>query len=55
MRAAQKSMWQSKRWRSPYYWAGFLIQGEWKKTKATITASDEYSPLKSVKDPAEAQ
>ena len=30
LRAAQIEMWQQKQWRSPYYWAGFVLQGEWK-------------------------
>jgi CHAT domain-containing protein len=30
MRAAQIKMLQQKRWASPYYWAAFQIQGEWK-------------------------
>jgi CHAT domain-containing protein len=30
LRAAQIKMWQKKRWRNPYYWAAFQIQGEWK-------------------------
>jgi CHAT domain-containing protein len=30
LRAAQKEMSKSPRWSSPYYWAGFIIQGEWK-------------------------
>ena len=30
LRAAQVDMWQQKRWRSPYYWAAFVLQGEWK-------------------------
>jgi CHAT domain-containing protein/Tfp pilus assembly protein PilF len=29
LRQAQIEMWRQKRWRSPYYWAGFQIQGEW--------------------------
>lgn len=29
-RSAQLAMWKSKRWQAPYYWAGFLIQGEWR-------------------------
>ncbi|MEW6736460.1 MAG: CHAT domain-containing tetratricopeptide repeat protein [Acidobacteriota bacterium] len=28
LRAAQVSMWREKRWQSPYYWAGFVLQGE---------------------------
>lgn len=30
LRAAQVKMSQQKRWQSPYYWAGFVLQGEWK-------------------------
>jgi CHAT domain-containing protein len=30
LRAAQVEMWQQKRWQSPYYWAAFVLQGEWK-------------------------
>ena len=30
LRAAQISMSQDKRWEAPYYWAGFVLQGEWK-------------------------
>ncbi len=30
LRAAQIYMWKQKRWSSPYYWAAFQIQGEWK-------------------------
>jgi CHAT domain-containing protein len=30
LRAAQIEMSKQKRWASPYYWAGFVIQGEWK-------------------------
>ena len=29
LRAAQVEMWKEQRWQSPYYWAGFVIQGEW--------------------------
>jgi CHAT domain-containing protein len=30
LRAAQVSMLKEKRWGKPYYWAGFILQGEWK-------------------------
>ncbi len=30
LRAAQVSLWKEPRWRAPYYWAGFILQGEWK-------------------------
>ena len=29
LRAAQVEMWRSSRWRSPYYWGGFVLYGEW--------------------------
>jgi CHAT domain-containing protein len=30
LRAAQIEMAATERWHSPYYWAGFVLQGEWK-------------------------
>ncbi len=30
LRTAQVEMWQQKQWRAPYYWAAFVLQGEWK-------------------------
>ncbi|MEP6488479.1 CHAT domain-containing tetratricopeptide repeat protein [Microcoleus vaginatus GB2-A3] len=30
LRAAQMEMMQDKKWQSPYYWAAFTLQGEWK-------------------------
>ena len=30
LRAAQVEMWRQKQWRSPYYWAAFTMQGEWR-------------------------
>jgi CHAT domain-containing protein len=30
LRMAQLKLSQKKRWQSPYYWAGFVLQGEWK-------------------------
>ncbi|MBV6624736.1 MAG: CHAT domain-containing protein [Rivularia sp. (in: Bacteria)] len=30
LREAQIKMWQTQKWRNPYYWAAFTIQGEWK-------------------------
>jgi CHAT domain-containing protein/Flp pilus assembly protein TadD len=29
MRAAQLDMWKSGKWKAPYYWAAFTVQGEW--------------------------
>jgi CHAT domain-containing protein len=30
LRAAQVEMWRLKQWQSPYYWAAFTLQGEWR-------------------------
>jgi CHAT domain-containing protein/Tfp pilus assembly protein PilF len=30
LRSAQIAMWREGVWRSPYYWAGFILQGEWR-------------------------
>jgi CHAT domain-containing protein/Leucine-rich repeat (LRR) protein len=30
LRAAQLAMWQQEKWQSPYYWAAFTLQGEWR-------------------------
>lgn len=30
LRAAQAEMWRDERWRSSYYWAGFMLQGDWR-------------------------
>ncbi len=30
LREAQLAVSQQKRWAHPYYWAGFVLQGEWR-------------------------
>jgi CHAT domain-containing protein/Flp pilus assembly protein TadD len=30
LRTAQVNMWRTNQWSSPYYWAAFTLQGEWK-------------------------
>ncbi|HEX3127687.1 MAG TPA: CHAT domain-containing tetratricopeptide repeat protein [Thermoanaerobaculia bacterium] len=30
LRSAQLSLRQERRWRDPYFWAGFVLQGDWK-------------------------
>ena len=30
LRQAQIAMWQQKEWQSPFYWAAFVLQGEWR-------------------------
>jgi CHAT domain-containing protein len=33
LREAQMSMWKQRRWRAPYYWAAFVIQGQYNGRK----------------------
>jgi len=30
LRSAQVEMWRQRQWQSPYYWAAFTLQGEWR-------------------------
>jgi CHAT domain-containing protein/Tfp pilus assembly protein PilF len=30
LRATQEEMWQEGRWDAPYYWGGFVLQGDWR-------------------------
>jgi CHAT domain-containing protein/Tfp pilus assembly protein PilF len=30
LRQAQLTIWKQKQWQAPYYWAAFVLQGEWK-------------------------
>jgi len=30
LRAAQVEMWKQRQWQAPFYWAAFVLQGEWK-------------------------
>jgi CHAT domain-containing protein len=30
LRATQEEMWREGRWSAPYYWGGFVLQGNWK-------------------------
>jgi CHAT domain-containing protein len=32
LRAAKEKMWRQKRWRSPFYWAAFVLQGEYRQS-----------------------
>ncbi|MEM7354831.1 MAG: CHAT domain-containing protein, partial [Acidobacteriota bacterium] len=35
LQQAQRSMWQQHRWRDPYFWAPFILIGDWQATEAT--------------------
>jgi len=30
LKSAQVEMWRQKQWQAPYYWAAFVLQGEWR-------------------------
>ena len=32
LRDSQLALWQQKRWQAPYYWAGFVLQGQYSET-----------------------
>lgn len=42
LRAAKEAMWRQPQWRAPFYWAAFVIQGEYRER---IRAEDEVSTL----------
>ncbi|MDQ3756000.1 MAG: CHAT domain-containing protein, partial [Acidobacteriota bacterium] len=44
LRAAQNSIRQETQWRSPYYWAAFTLQGEYRRV---INPTPEATPLRS--------
>ena len=48
LRAAQLWMWQESEWKAPYYWAAFVLQGEWNCRRAEVWLDDDdsCSPLK---------
>ncbi|MEB3882967.1 CHAT domain-containing protein [Lyngbya sp. CCY1209] len=31
LRSAPIDLWQSSEWNSPFFWAGFTLQGEWEE------------------------
>jgi CHAT domain-containing protein/Tfp pilus assembly protein PilF len=41
LRLAQIEMWEQQQWKSPYFWAGFTLQGEWKSPEAFITQNPQ--------------
>lgn len=40
LRAAQEKMWRHPRWKHPFYWAAFIVQGEY---AGTITREPDHS------------
>ena len=44
LRTAKLKMMQDKRWSAPYYWAGFVLQGEY-TNRITVARYSSYGPL----------
>lgn len=40
LRVAQNAIRRQERWRAPYYWAGFTLQGEWRGSAPSDTVAD---------------
>src|SRR6266850_1512388 len=45
LREAQLGMWKQKRWRAPYYWAAFVIQGQYDQQEMTGFQRSPAKPL----------
>lgn len=45
LRQAQLDMWQSKRWHEPYYWAAFVIQGQYDQKELITPQSAKLRSL----------
>jgi hypothetical protein len=41
LRTAQLAMWRQQRWHAPYYWAAFVLQGDY---EGTIQLQEKSSP-----------
>ncbi|CCQ69688.1 hypothetical protein CWATWH0402_3461 [Crocosphaera watsonii WH 0402] len=45
LRAAQIEMWKQEKWRSPYYWSAFTLQGDWQPINRLENFSTSEEPL----------
>ncbi len=44
LRAAKEAMWKQEHWRSPYYWAAFVMQGEYDQRFPQVTTVQDSRP-----------
>jgi CHAT domain-containing protein len=44
LREAKKAMWREPRWRAPYYWAAFVLQGEYRESIKPAGAPARWMP-----------
>lgn len=45
LRAAKETMWKQERWRAPYFWAAFVMQGRYHETRALLAGTDDNRRL----------
>ena len=45
LREAQIAVWRQKRWRAPYFWAAFVLQGEYEGTIEVSQSARPVAPL----------
>lgn len=45
LRAAKEAMWKQQRWRSPYYWGAFVMQGEYNHAPAAAAGTRGRAPF----------
>jgi hypothetical protein len=43
LRAAKVRMWQQRRWRSPYFWAAFVMQGKYDHSPVIVTHAQSHN------------
>lgn len=43
LRAAKVKMWQQRRWRSPYFWAAFVMQGKYDRSPVVVTHTQSHN------------
>jgi CHAT domain-containing protein len=44
LRDAKRAMWREKRWRAPYYWAAFVLQGEYRESIKGAAGQSRSNP-----------
>jgi CHAT domain-containing protein/uncharacterized protein HemY len=45
LRAAKVAMWKQERWKSPYFWASFVLQGEYEKRGDNASAPSRFTQV----------
>ena len=45
LRSAKQKLWSERRWQSPYYWAAFVVQGDYRQTIKAQNVRSQW-PLK---------